>query len=330
MSNSWRITGTVALFGLLAWRLDWARFAEVAGRISPGPWLLACLVYVGAQLASSYRWRMLAAPLGFAVSSARMAAIYFVGMFFNLALPTSVGGDILRAWYLTRQAPEYRTMWAESALSVFADRASGLGVLVALAGLAALLTPLPSWLAWLCWGLCAALVAGVACLPLAGALTRLPYVGGAAGKVKSLLEAYAREPGTQALAMVLSVGVQVAGVGQVALVGLALGLDVSLMHWAVAVPLVSLITVLPISLGGHGLREASFVLLLGPVGVGPAEAVALSLSWTAGCALVSLAGGAIYVAGPFPRFSGLQGSSDENALGGDPGQGRARQPAKAA
>ncbi len=328
--SAWRVGGTVLLFAVLAWRLDWGNFAAALGRLSVGPWLLACGVYVVAQLASALRWQYLAAPLGFAVGAARMASIYFVGMFFNLVLPTSVGGDVVRAWYLTRQAPEYRSRWGAALLCVLADRASGLAVLVVLAGAAALLTPLPAWMAWLCWGLCAGLVVGLCCLPLLPLMAGLPLAGKAAAKVKELLDAYGREPGTQALALLLSVVVQGAGVVQVWLIAGALGLEVPLAHCAVAVPLVALFTLLPVSVGGHGLREAALVLLLAPAGVGTAEAVTLSLTWLASCALVGSAGGLIYLVGPYPRLSDLKGPGDENALGGDPDQGRTRQPAKAA
>lgn len=330
MSKTLRIAGTVLLFTALAWRLDWGQFAGAFAGLSVGPWLLACFVYVVAQLASSLRWQLLARPVGFDLPLGRITAIYFVGMFFNLVLPTSVGGDVVRAWHLTRHAPEYKTRWAEALLCVFADRASGLAVLILLAGGAALLTPLPAWMAWLCGGLAGGLALGLCCLPLMPLMAGLPLVGGPARKVAELLAAYGREPGTQALALLLSVIVQGAGVVQVWVIGLALRLDVPLAHFAVAVPLVALFTLLPISVGGHGLREAALVLLLAPVGVDAATAVTLSLLWLASCALVGSVGGLIHLVGPHPRISDLQRPSDDHALGRDPGEGRARQPAKAA
>ncbi len=45
---------------------------------------------------------MLSGVLGFGGSLARYLAYYFIGMLFNLFLPTSVGGDVVRAWYLRR------------------------------------------------------------------------------------------------------------------------------------------------------------------------------------------------------------------------------------
>lgn len=310
MSKTWRVVGTVVLFAILAWRLDWAQFGRAFVGMSPWPWLLACLVFVAAQLASSLRWWYLATPVGFDVPLGRTAAIYWVGMFFNLVLPTSVGGDVVRAWYLTRQSPQYNSRWAEAFLCVFADRASGLAVLILVACVAALFTPLPPWLAWICLALFAGLVVGLCCLPLLHLFTRLPLVGGLAGKANELLAAYGKEPVTQGLALLLSVVVQGAGVVQLWLIGLALGLDVPFTHYAVVVPLVSLFMLLPISVGGHGLREAAMVLLMVPAGVPEGQAVTLALLWLASCALVASTGGLIYLVGPFPRIQELHQKSE--------------------
>ena len=330
MTTALRIVGTLGLLGLLAWRLEWGQVAASFAGLSPGWWLLGCAVFALAQLASAWRWRCLAAPLGFEVPLSRMASLYFVGMFFNLVLPTSVGGDAMRVWLLTRQAPAYRWRWASALLSVFADRFSGLAVLVAMAGLGALATPLPAAMAWAVAGVVACLAAGLACLPALPLLERLPLAGKPAAKVRQMLRAYALQPGTQAAALLLSVVVQMANVAMVWLMAVALGLQVPFAYLMVAVPLLCLLMLLPVSVGGHGVREAGLALLLAPAGVPAAAAVSLSLAWTAGYALVASAGGLIYLAGPYPRVSDLQRPTDAQSLGRDPGEGRTRQPAQAA
>ena len=95
--------------------------------------------------------------------------------------------------------------------------------------------------------------------------------------------------------------VQVANVVLVWLVGEALGLPVPPLYYGVFVPLVSLLTLLPVSVNGMGLREAGTVLLLAPLGVGRAEAVALSLLTFAVLTAASLAGLGFYLFGHFPR-----------------------------
>src|SRR5262249_52533060 len=91
---------SVSLLAWVAWHTDWAQVAAAFGRLRLGWWLAAGGVLVVTQVVSALRWRMLARPLGFDGSLGRYTSYYFIGMFFNLVLPTSVGGDVVRALYL--------------------------------------------------------------------------------------------------------------------------------------------------------------------------------------------------------------------------------------
>ena len=84
---------------------------------------------------------------------------------------------------------------------------------------------------------------------------------------------------------------------QVALAGESLGLQASLLTYAAAVPLVCLFMMLPISVNGVGVREGSLVLLLGAVGVEPAQALALGLVWFAVTIAAGFLGGPSQIAG---------------------------------
>src|SRR5581483_5086668 len=105
-----------------AWRVDWRQVGEVFAALRIELWLAAVAVYLGTQLASAARWRLLARPLGLRHSLREFAGFYCIGMYFNLILPTSVGGDVVRAWYLDRRTGRRLTAF----LSVFIDRLSGL------------------------------------------------------------------------------------------------------------------------------------------------------------------------------------------------------------
>lgn len=341
-----RLLGSLVLVGFLAWRMDWRQLGEAFARLDLRLWAAAVTVFVGCQLVSSLRWQMLAAPLGIHGGYPRYVALYFIGMFFNLVLPTSVGGDVVRAWYLSRQgtgpgAPPRR---AAAFLSVLAERGSGLAMLVLLACVAGLVVPvpLPRWMATVLVVLGAASLAGLACLPFLGWLERLPLIGRKMGTVVAGLRTYLGRPGLLAVAALLSVVVQVGGVVQVWLIGVGLGLDVPLTYYAVIVPLVTLMTLAPVSVNGMGLRELGLVVLLAPLGVTAAPAVTLSLLLFALTVLTSLAGAGFYLAGSYPRFSAElarrssagderpEEASDADAIGGGPDQGREGQPAAAA
>ena len=124
MKNKTRSLGSAVLLGVLAWVIKWGELAEAFRQIDWRPWALAVGVLVAAQVVSSWRWQLLAKVLHFGGLLRRFVAYYFIGMLFNLVLPTSVGGDVVRAWYLAAQegSPPPRGRRLEAFLSVFAER----------------------------------------------------------------------------------------------------------------------------------------------------------------------------------------------------------------
>ena len=76
-------------------RLGSARLEYVAGGV---------LLYVAGQAVSAWKWHLLLGPVGLgAVRYTRLLAFYFIGMFFNIFLPTIVGGDAVKAVLLARE-----------------------------------------------------------------------------------------------------------------------------------------------------------------------------------------------------------------------------------
>ena len=87
-----RLTVSAAILGVLAAKTDWAQgTAHVRGLHWAGAGA-AFAVLLAAQVVSAVRWQWLAQPLGFDGPLRHYITAYFVGMFFNLLLPTSVGG----------------------------------------------------------------------------------------------------------------------------------------------------------------------------------------------------------------------------------------------
>ncbi len=161
MKKQWRLLGSVVLVGVLAWRIDWSHAAGALAHAHWALWAAGLGVYLFAQAVSSVRWRMLARVQGLGGSQLRYLGYYFIGMFFNLMLPTSIGGDMLRAWYLTTRegAALSKERRREAAvLAVTGDRLNGLVALIGVACVAVLCcpTPLPPWILWIVGGLTAA------------------------------------------------------------------------------------------------------------------------------------------------------------------------------
>lgn len=317
--------------GILAWlgtHVDWPHVAASFRGLRWGFWAAAVGLYVVCQLLCCARWMWLSRPMGFHQSLMRFTGIYFVGMFFNLFLPTSVGGDAVRAVYLANGSGRK----VAAVLSVLLDRMSGLFVLIGLACTAAALSPvaLPAQLRLMIWGIGAAGAGALIVLPLTtNALTRLKG-DGIAAKVRQIAAATAEalalfrsRPGMLAGTTALSIAVQVLNAAVLALIGLALRLEVPAVYYGVAAPLVTLFTLVPISLNGMGLREGGMVLVLGPAGATAGDAVGLAFLWFLAQTSASVLGAGVYLFGRFTPPEGLPG--ERPALDRDPGDERAGQ-----
>jgi uncharacterized membrane protein YbhN (UPF0104 family) len=306
--------------GLLAWlafRIDWGQVGHTFAHLHLGLWLAAVALYVANQVLSGLRWQWLARPLGFRQPLRQFLAFYFIGMFFNLILPTSVGGDVVRAWYLDGSSGRR----IRSFLSVLVDRISGLLVLLTLACVAVAVCPidLPDWVPTSVWATAGCAAAGLVLLLL---LRR--WTGGVA-RLRAILDSldfYLRQPRLLLSSTIFSLGVQAGVVGVVWLAGRSMDAHVPGAYYWIVVPMVSLLTMVPLSVNGVGLREWGMVLFLTPLGVTEGAALSLSFLWFSVVTASSLVGGLVYLAGCFPR---PKGQGRHEPVSDHPGQGRVRQ-----
>ncbi len=92
--------------GLLAFflsKIDFSQFWGTLRNADLGYVGVASLAYLVGQAISAMRWTVLSGPLGFHMGLTGMTAYYFIGMFFNLFAPGTVGGDLSKIFYLTRE-----------------------------------------------------------------------------------------------------------------------------------------------------------------------------------------------------------------------------------
>mgnify|MGYP005843805659 CR=1 FL=1 len=290
-----RLIVSAALLALIAVRMDWNQFFELVRRSSPPLLLIALGVSVLAIVLSAYKWGIvlsslnLEAPFGILVSS------YFVGLFFNNFLPTNIGGDVVRAAHLARISQNAPAAVA----SVVAERviaASSLG-LVSLIALAIDYQKVERFVILiaafgvLCAGMIAACLAGNA---IGRGVKRARFA--AADKISEALtslSASLKNPSMVARVLALSIAFHAMVVAINALIFRAMGLDVPLIVLLAFIPVISAVSMLPVSINGLGVREASYAYFFGISGVSTAQAVAASLAFYALVTLTSLVGGII-------------------------------------
>ncbi len=290
-----RVAATV---GLMAWAVKdiaWSRFLALLATANWPWWLAALAVTLVGQVIAGVRWAALARPLGFDFSRRFFVRRFFEGMFFSLCLPSSIGGDVVKAVRIGASTP----LRLLAACSVLADRLTGLSALGVLVGTAVVarrhaLSTLAT-LAVFAGLLAAVLLAfwiGLALLDRVHAF--LPEGSGARGFVGRLLP-YRRQPSIVLLAVGWSFLVQLGGVLAVALVARALGIEQPPLVWVSVVPLVALAMVLPISIGGFGVRENALEFLLRGYGVPSETGIAIALLWGLCTVLAGLVGGVLFL-----------------------------------
>jgi uncharacterized protein (TIRG00374 family) len=316
---------TVALYGLIFYWTDVSAITQRLASARVEYVAAGILLYMAGQALSAYKWQVLLAPVGLAVRYSRMLAFYYTGMFFNLFLPTIVGGDAVKAVLLTQEtgAP------ARSTMSVFMERNVGLLALLTIATAAAVIAPPVRLGGFPLTAICALLVIGFVAVnvmlgyrsayELVDRLIAGTFLRHLRARAASLYEAVARyrsAPVALTYATLLSFVFQFVVVGVVFLNARALNLEFPLSALAVFVPLISLGGMLPLTVNGLGVREALYILFFGQLGVPTELSVSLALLFLAVTFVSSLPGGLVYALqrSPSSRAAGERAAKDEAAM----------------
>jgi uncharacterized protein (TIRG00374 family) len=273
--------------------------------------LAGVAVYFLVQALSAYRWYLLLPPQGISVSYSRILSYYFLGMYFNFFLPSAIGGDVFRIYYLNKETARL----SASTASVFLDRDIGMGGLLLVATVVATFAgttfqgvPLAPLFALV--GL-AFLLANIAIFyrPTYNLIHRLLVLlkrKRADEKVQRIFDSvncYRGRWGLLIVTILLSIGVQVGCVFVNTLSAQAIGLKTQhgWIDFLVFVPAIGLISMVPLSVNGTGWREASYLLFFQSVNRdadaahAAAQAATLSLLWLGAVVITSLPGGVIYI-----------------------------------
>lgn len=228
---------------------------------------VAAVFYLGSHVVNALRWQGYASALGVAARRADFVRLYFVGLFVNLFAPGTIAGDVTRG--LGLGGKQGRSV---ALLSVLAHRLTGLVALLALASVAALLQRQ--------YPLSPPLRVAIAILPFA-ALTVLLAAPRAAGVLSTLLNrplSFPREWASATLrTLPAALCYHAMQIGAMLLVARALSIKVASVTLALFVPLANIAGMVPITVSGLGVREATYVFFLRAVGGNADNALALGL-----------------------------------------------------
>ncbi len=284
------------LFG----KVDLSKSWEAA--IHANRWYLgsAVLIFLASVFLNSHRWQLLTSAVGFRRPLKDLVQYYYVGLFFNLFLPSTVGGDFSRCYYLSKGTGKH----AEAFYSVLADRALGIAVLFMMASLGLLFGPGGSGLPWqLKLPIFAGTIVVFGVLPFVPQLSRA--VLGEHNWVSkqfnnSSAAVYWQDKKLMAVCLVWSIVLQLIMVGIHIAIGLALGLtNIPLWYYLVFYPSVAVLGFITPSFNGIGIREWAYTYFLTMMGVDRSQALTYALIWLGLTTLMSLMGGIVYLLGHF-------------------------------
>jgi uncharacterized protein (TIRG00374 family) len=294
---------TILFFTYIFREIDFRQFAAaLAGaRID---YLLGGFVLLWvAHFICIYRWRLLMRPLMPVPPLGNLLGIYCIGLFFNLTFPTVIGGDVVKVYYAGRPSRCY----ARSLAAAFLDRDAGMLAMMIIACAAVTVYPvsvpgIPVTL--ILWSVFALFVLGNAAVFTPGMhrilirLLRHLHLDAVATRIDLVSRAFqvmGRRPGMLWGSLAISFINQLLVISVTWIMALGLGIRLPFLLFLVFVPVITLISMIPISLNGMGLREYSFMSLFGAVGVPAASCIALGVLSSVVIILSSLPGGIVYL-----------------------------------
>ncbi len=306
--NLLRYPITGGLLAYLIWQAQPALIWQAVRGTDLRLLLLAVLLQLGGIVLSAAKWGVILRARGHRLPLAWLLQSYLVGQFANNFLPTTIGGDALRAVQLRRRMGSL----SQASASIFVERLTGFLALSLIAMLALLLLALkvgglvlstsPFWLA-------VAVGFTVAALGTAGAAMLAPllvrWLGGwlpapvlaPLNNVAGTLADYVPQGQRLALVLGMSLAFQLLWVLIHQVGGWALGIQAPFLLYALMVPLSDMLGLLPIFLNNVGAREIVFTVYLTQIGVSEASALALAFLLFAVRLLVSLLGGVVLLLG---------------------------------
>lgn len=287
------------LLAALLWRIDVGRLAQTIRALPPAVFLASLLAYALGYLLSTIRWQRLLVAEGIRLPLGQLALIYFQGAFFNLFLPSLIGGDIFRGYAIYKLTRGHDAALA----SILVDRLSGfaalMGISVLALGLAYGEVQDPQ-VAAMILGIALVFAAIIAVLSderiarPAGRLLALLGLRRFQPRLEGLVSALSRYRGHRAAlaqALLLSALLQALIIVTYYAIGRALDVGVPLAYFFLYVPLITALAMVPVSVAGLGMREGGAVYFFAKVGVDPATALGMSLIWFSLTVLVSALGG---------------------------------------
>jgi hypothetical protein len=298
-----RVAFSLVLIAWILYKVDRRQLYETIRSVDPWLAMLAVIAYAAVNVLCAWRWQVLLAARNIKAGFWRLFRYYLNGLFFSNFLPTTIGGDLARA-YLVADDCNKRS---EALASVLVDRVIGLFgviltgvvglVLVARTGqeialLKAMVVVIVSALLLVTLFLNKTLVRKFRWM------LRIPVMERAEHHLIDFyhsIYAYRTRPMAVVWAFFLSLLIQVMVVVSAYLIALSMHLAIPIRPFFLYMPVIGAVSMVPVSINGWGLQEGAFIVFFGRAGLARAEALSLGFLYHLVAVLISLAGGVLWL-----------------------------------
>jgi uncharacterized membrane protein YbhN (UPF0104 family) len=311
----------VVLIGWVFWpQFHWNEFADALARTSGATALAVLTLFWFQAVMAALRWRWILRQLGHPLTTGASVEAWLVGQCASQILPAVVGGDAARIIRLRR----YHVSTTDALVSVVIDRFAGFVALVVLSAFTVPMltayktTLIPDEIFW---------AVGMSCLLVGILLLSLRWTANTAvfrhiprlARVQAALRAVRPTKDGLLLFALIGLGTNMTVIISAFLLGRELNPLMDLYSCFAILPLVSLLTFIPISIAGWGVREALMMSAFALIDVPAMDALAVSIKLGLANLALGLIGGIVWIVLPAKEITGelppepVMGHSDRRA-----------------
>ena len=294
-----RIAISAILLSFIIYTIGLEKIKEEVSHTVLWLFFIAILVENVGVIVSAKKWQILLKDKAMNIAYGDALSYYYIGSFFNTMMPSSIGGDVIKAYKLGRKIGS-----VEAFSSVAMDRMTGL-IAVILIALIAMLTSykmLPQFAIIVAFVLMSCFFIFLLLLLKTNffekvtnkLFSRWKKMNIFFHEIISSIKAY-KDKKTLCAAMLISFFFHALLILNNYILSLALNLKINIIFFFIFIPIAEILVALPISIQGFGVRESSYAILFSSIGVSYAAAFSLGFLNQIVKVITSTIGGIIYV-----------------------------------
>ena len=287
---------------------DFSNIVEILKSSDKVLLLLSLSTHALGTYITAVRWKVLLNTQDVKLSTATLSVTVLIGTFFNNFLPTSIGGDVFRSYDASKKAD---IPMGKSVSVIIVERFSGVVSAATYAVIALFLgftaighrsVVIPVVIFFVITIILGFLIINPSVFKLGKISNKFKFIRRMREKLSNVyntLMSFKKYKGALIVVLVFSFFLQFTVILNWFLAARAVGINLSLTAFIFIVPVVATIAMIPISIGGIGLRENSLVFILVAMGVTSEKAALCSLLILLMIVLVGVLGGIIYIVRPY-------------------------------